>query len=324
MNLLIFIPCFNEEKTIANVIKSLPKKIKFIDQIDVLVVDDGSTDNSYKKANAAGAKVVKHYINKGVGKAFQTALKYSIDNKYDLMINIDADGQFDPADIKKLLKVLLINNADFISASRFLSTEKIDNMSFIKLWGNKRMTSLVNKLTKRRFTDVSCGFRGYTREALLRLNLYGDFTYTQESFLNLAFQGINMLETPIKVKYFSNRKSKVAKNLIAYMLQTVKIILRTYLDYQPFKFFSTFSFLFASIGGAIMLFLFYWRLIQGSFTPNIWLGFTGGGLILISILLFMIGLLADMFCRNRRNQEEILYQLRSSYKQGIPLKNNYI
>lgn len=310
MNLLVVIPCLNEESSLAGVIKAIPTSIPGIEVTKILVIDDGSTDQSAKVATDAGAMVKSHMFNLGVGQALHTALEFALSNKFDIMVNIDADGQFSPDQISNVVRPIIDGEAEFVTGSRFLEKKDIPHMSIVKQWGNGKMTNLINRLTRRRFTDVSCGFRAYSRQAMLKLNLHGQFTYTQETFLNLVFNNIKIVEVPIHVKYFPGRKSRVAGNLFQYAMRTSNIIFRTYRDYRPLRFFWSASFVTMVPALGFIGFLIGWRLFSGSFTPHIWSGFIGGTIFFVSMSLFIVGLIADMMGRSRRNQEEILYYLR--------------
>ena len=293
--------------TLAAVIARIPRNFAGVSQVDILVVDDGSTDDSAKVASQSGAYVISHRQNQGVGKSFQTALSYALAKKYDIMSNIDADGQFEPEEIAHLLAPILDGRAEFVSGSRFLGSGKIEHMSAIKRWGNSQMTGLINRLTGKQFTDVSCGFRAYSREAMLRLVLHGKFTYTQETFLNLAFLGLSIVEVPIQVKYFADRKSRVAGSILRYTINTSMIIFRTYRDFRPLRFFSGIAAFFLLTGTGFLGFLGIWWLTNSHFAPHIWSGFVGAALVFTSLIFFVLGLVADMFVRLQRNQEELLY-----------------
>lgn len=307
------LPCLNEEKTIGTVINSIPKKIEGIKTVDILVVDDGSTDDSVKISQKCGAKVISHSSNLGLGIVFQTGLKYALMNGYNLLVTIDSDGQFDPADIFKLIKPLLDKRADFVTACRFFNNQSIKHMPKLKLWGNKAMSSLISRLTGKQFSDVSCGFRAYSKEAMLRLNPNSVFTYTHETFLSLAFKDFTILEIPIEVKYFPNRKSRIADNLIKYSLSTIYVIFRTYRDYHPLKFSWSISLFFLILSFLFIGFLLAWRFFHHVFSPHIWSGFVGGTFFFISLTFFFIGLIIDMLGTIRGNQEKILYFLKKEY-----------
>ena len=311
MKLIILIPALNEAASIMTVVKSMPKQIEGVDQIEILVIDDGSKDDTAELVRSAGATVISHPFNQGVGKAFNTGLAAALEMGADVMVNIDADGQFSPEDIPLLIAPIVEGKADFVSGDRFRSTDgklvRPDYMSKIKFWGNQRMSDLVGFVTGKRYDDVSCGFRAYSKEALMRLNLTGKFTYTQESFLDLANKGMGIKTIPVDVTYFPDRKSRVAGSILKYMFQTAKIIFRAYRDYNPLKFFGLLGlipFIISLITGVFVLIHYF---TTGAFSPYIFVAFAAVYLFTLGILLWVVGILADMFVRIRLNQEQLLY-----------------
>lgn len=311
MKLVILIPAYNEAESIAQVIRSMPDQIEGITQIQILVVDDGSKDDTAVLAREAGATVVSHPYNQGVGKAFNTGLSTALEMGADIMVNIDADGQFSPNDIPLMIKPIVDGKADFVSGNRFRTADgklvRPDYMSKIKFWGNQRMSDLISFITGKRYDDVSCGFRAYSKEALMRLNLTGKFTYTQESFLDLANKGLVIRTIPVDVKYFPERKSRVAGSIMKYMFQTSKIIFRAYRDYNPLKFFGLLGLAPFLIGLGLGIFMIVHYLTTGAFSPYIFVAFSAVYLVTLAILLWVVGILADMFVRIRLNQEQLLY-----------------
>ncbi len=310
--LLIIIPAFNEEDKIGEVIKKIPVNIDGIDLIKILVINDGSTDRTSGIARKLGIEVIDNHKNMGVGFSFGRGLNYAVDNGFDLMVSIDGDDQFDPAGILRLLKPILEENAEFVTASRFIDKKTIPNMPLVKLWGNRMMSLLISRLVGRKYSDVSCGFRAYSKRALLSLNLQGRFTYTQETFIDLSFKGLNITEIPIKVRYFPSRRSKVASNLFVYGINTLKIILGTYRDYRPLAFFSVISLIFLIIGTSFESVLLWTYFTRGTFSPNIWSGFVGAAFFFLSVIFFIVGLSSDILNRIRLNQESILYLLKKN------------
>jgi glycosyltransferase involved in cell wall biosynthesis len=322
MFLVILIPSLNEEKTIKDLILSIPERIEGITSIEVFVIDDGSSDQTVPLAKEAGAFVFSHSRNMGVGSAFNTGVEKAIERGADIVVNIDGDGQFDPKDIFKLLRPIISGEAEFVTASRFIDKDLEPEMPFLKKWGNKRISSLISFLTKQRFYDVSCGFRAYSKETLLKLNLMGKFTYTQETFLDLAFKEVKILEIPLKVKGEREYgQSRVAANLWRYMINASKIIFRSFRDYQPFKFFFGISMGFFVLSFFIGSFFLGFYLATGHFHPHKWAGFTSGFLLLFSLLFLLTALQADMFVRIRQNQEKLLYLERKKIFNNLESKN---
>lgn len=309
--IVIFVPAFNEEATIAKVVDSIPNKILGINT-QVLVVNDGSTDGTAEIAREHGAVVKEHSHNQGVGKAFHTGLEAALELGADYMANIDADGQFSAEDIKKLLKPVLDEDADFVAADRFTQKngklKKPANMPTSKFYGNLLMAKLISLLAGQNFTDVSSGFRVYSKKTLLNLNLTGKFTYTQETFIDLVLKGLRIESVPVEVKYFPERKSKVANNLMKYGYRTFKIIVRTFRDYKPLLFFVYLSLAPLIIGLVTAMFFLTHYLQTGGFSPYKAVGFTSLYFLSAVFVLWTIGFLADMFVRLRINQEKIIYQ----------------
>lgn len=312
MKLLIALPCFNEGEKITQVLDSIPTAYEGISSVRLLVVDDGSGDNTAGLAFAAGAAVIRHKQNKGLGQAFRSAVDYAIEHGYDLMVNMDGDGQFDPADIARLVAPIVRQEADFVTASRFLTGEKIPHMPPVKRWGNARMNSLISRLCGQRFSDVSCGFRAYSRETLLKINFYGHFTYTQESFISFHFNNLTMKEVPIRVTYFPGRKSRVAGSILQYLKKTSGIILGLMRDYYPMRFFGMIAAVFmvpALVFGAMFL-IHYLRV--GYFSGYLFAGLISAFCLLISILMVSFGVAMESMVRINRNENRILYQVRKN------------
>ena len=309
MKLLVYIPALNEEKNIARVIKQIPNSITGIDNVECLVVDDGSTDHTVEVSQQNGAYVVSHGRNQGVGMAFQSAVQYAWDNEFDILVGIDADGQFDPAEIPVIIQPLLANQADMVIGNRF-TQGRPQYMPSIKYHGNKMVASLVSSISDQKFQDVSCGFRAYNREALLRLNVFEKFTYTHESILSLVYQGMRVMELPISIRYYPERKSRVAGSISNYASKTSRIILRVLLDYRPLRVFGTLGSIFIILGMTFEIFLFIFYILHGSFTPYKSAGFIGLGFIIFGMLIFIIALVAEMLNRLRLNQDRLMIELK--------------
>lgn len=310
--LLIYLPALNEEETIFKVLKSVPEKFEGFSEINLLVVNDGSTDKTAEKALTANAIVLSHKHNKGVGTAFQTAIEYALEINADVMVSIDADGQFDVNQIEEMIAPIINNEADFCIGNRFLN-HKPSNMPMVKYWGNKQVNKIVSFVCKTKILDASCGFRAYSKECLLSLNLQGNFTYTHETILDLINKGFKVEQIPVKVTYYDDRVSRVANNLVAYTFKTSKIILKCLKDYTPFYFFmfiASFVLLAAVILGG---FVFIHWFNYGAITPYKSLGIFALALLGMSLLIVILALVADMLGRIRQNQEKILYFLKKTH-----------
>ena len=314
MKLIVIVPAFNEEKTIAEIIKRMPR-IQGVDLTPV-VIDDGSSDRTAALARESGAVVLSHGTNQGVGKSFHDGLTFAIENDADIMVNIDADLQYDPADIAKLIQPIMENRADFVTADRFSTPNgkapKPEHMSAIKYWGNQRMNRLVNSLAGTRLGDCSSGFRAISREAMLNLNLSGKYTYTHETIIDLAFKELRLTSVPIPVKYYPERKSKVAGNLFSYTSRALRIIFKSFKDYKPFYFFSLMALIPGLLGLAGLIFLLVHYILTGAFTPYKFVGLTGIYLVSLAIILLIVGFLADILVGIRMTSEKQLYLQKKS------------
>jgi glycosyltransferase involved in cell wall biosynthesis len=310
--LVIYMPALNEEATIRKVILSIPKSFEGFNTTEILVINDGSTDQTIEEAKKAGATVLSHNKNKGVGEAFQTALNYALKTKADVLVSIDADGQFDVNQISELINPIIYKQADFCLGVRFTGG-KPENMPKIKFWGNKQVNKIVSFVSKTKIHDASCGFRAYSKDTLLSLNLHGSFTYTHETILDLLDKGFKVVQIPIKVLYFEDRVSRVANNLFKYAYKTSAIIFKSLKDYRPLQFF---------LGIALIIFLiavFFggWALlhwiIYNTITPYKSFGIIGLSLLGMSVIVTIFAFMADMLGRIRKNQEKILYFLKQTH-----------
>jgi glycosyltransferase involved in cell wall biosynthesis len=309
--LAIVLPALNEAASIGAVLERLPRTLPGVDEIRVVVVDDGSTDDTGAIARARGAAVVRHARPLGVGAAFRTGLQAATELGADVLVTLDADGQFDPADIPTLIAPVLAREEDFVTASRFKDPAHEPEMPRAKRWGNRVIAHWISRMTGQTFADVSCGFRAYARDAFLRLNLTGDFTYTHEVFLNLAFSGLRIREVPVHVRgERQHGSSRVAGNLFRYAWRAAAIILGTYRDYFPLRFFSAIAGVCMGLGLAALGFLVVHWLFTGAFTPYKAVGFAGGALCGAGLLVWLVGLVAQMQVRLRSGLEDVLYRVR--------------
>lgn len=309
MKVVVSIPAYNEERTIGQVIRAIPRNCA--DQVEVVIVDDGSNDNTVKIAKEAGAnEIIGHKTNLKLGKTFKDGIDKALEMGADIIVNIDADGQFNPNDISKLLQPIIDGEADMVTCSRFKDPALIPQMPKIKIFGNKLFAKILNIFLKRNYHDTQCGFRAYSKEAALNLVLFGRHTYTQEVFIDLVKKGFRIVEVPCKVKGQREGKSRVVKNVFSYGIKAIIIILRGARDYEPFKFFGFPGFILLGLGTLSGLILLIRWIITSRVNPYLIIAYADILLIIVGILLIILGLLADMLDRNRQLQEEILYRMK--------------
>ena len=318
MKLVVTIPALNEENTIAQVVSGVPRKIPGVSEVEVIVVNDGSTDRTAERATEAGALVVNVHGRPGLGKVFGTGLERAMRRGADIIVNIDGDGQFDPADITRLVAPILEGDADFVTCSRFADPQLWPTMPRVKFWGNRAVTNIINWVCGgTSFTDVSCGFRAFNREAAYRLTLFGRFTYTQETFIDLFSKGLRMAEVPLRVRGVREHgDSRVASSIFKYATNSLPIILRAMRDIQPLKFFGGIALLLFIPGFLMASFVTGYYIVEGRTSPYTSFITMSGVAIMLAFMLGVLALLADMLGRHRKISEELLYLARRKVYAG--------
>ncbi len=298
MKLVVLIPAYNEEENIEKTILSIPRKIMGIDEVQILVVNDGSIDNTVDMAMNGGAeKIVTHKRNSGVGATFMTGIRNAISMNADIVVTLDADSQFDSRQIPEIVIPILNKQADVVVGSRFLNgnPKKIPK---IKLFGNKVFTKIVSWLVGQKFTDTQTGFRAYSSEALLNISVVNDFTYTQEVLIDLKLKGMKIVEIPVSVTYDDKRKSRVVKNIFTYTARSLSIITRTLLYHRPI-------FSFGLLGGLFIVGGVLGKVLTASNVLPINTSLTTGFVILGAVS-FMMGIFASVVFRRQAFAEKDL------------------
>jgi len=310
-SIVVVIPALNEEATVGDVVRAIPRTMPGAAVPHVVVVDDGSTDRTVHVAADAGATVVSHKSNLGSGAAFATGRYKAVELGADIICHIDADGQFDPADIPRLVEPILRDEADFVTCTRFAREDLEPEMPKVKRWGNGVVTRLVNWASGGQFTDASCGFRAYTRETAHRLNLFSRFDYAQETLMLLSRSNVRMAEVPLPVRgEREHGESRIANSVLAYGARCFSILMLTMRDMYPIRFFGAIGTFFLAAG----FFLGMWVLVHWLRTGNTipYTSFlTGSALgVTLAVLLYILALLADMVVRQRVLQERTMLELR--------------
>ncbi len=306
MKVVVSIPAYNEEKTIASVVAGIPRDIA--EEVLVVVVDDGSTDNSAKEAAKAGAdKVVRHKRNMGLACAFRRGIEEALALNADIIVNIDADGQYVGGEIRQLIQPIQDGEADIVLGSRFAGS--IEHMPLTKRMGNMIATKITTFLSGLQVTDAQTGFRAFSREAALRLNILSDYTYTQETIIQAAHAGLLVVEVPITFRR-RDGKSRLISNILTYALRSGSTILRTYRDYQPLRTFTIIGGLIFAVGLAFGSRVLLHYLKTGFVSPYIPSAILTAVLLIIGFQVVILALIADMVGSNRRILDEIRYTSR--------------
>ncbi len=291
LKVFVTIPAYNEEKSIGDVIDDVKKVMdKTNYHFGVMVLDDGSSDNTAKVAKKYGAIVYSHPRNMGLAEVFRTEMEKCLEHGADVIIHIDADRQYRASDIPKLLKEIE-NGNDFVLGSRFLGN--IESMPFIKKIGNKAFSRVISKITKCHITDGQTGMRAFTKEVASQIKIISNHTYTQEQIIRVAKAKFKIKEVPV---YFDKRKdgnSRLMSNPFNYAIRAWVNLFRIYRDYEPLKFFGYFGSLFFLPGflvGLWVLHTFFTTGLVGAL-PRVLLSVL---FISIGVQIWLFGFLADM------------------------------
>ena len=318
MKLIVNIPVYNEEAGLGETIRVIRKSFEdnfyskmgsVITEKLIQIVDDGSTDRSVEIARQEGVDIIISYKpNRRLAYSFKQAVESSLKNGADIMVNIDADLQFNPYDIPKLLEPILAGRSDMVIANRFGKT-KAKNIPWVRETLNKIAASTIGFFLNYKTNDLTCGFRAHNRETLLRFNLTNvHFTYTQETIIDAIGKNLKLEWVPVPVTYFDNREAKITKSLFKFVNNSTKIILKAVRDVRPLKFFGWPGMFLLAVGLIGFGDFFFHYLQDLKVTPYLnYIVFSSISLLL-GIQLIIFALLADMVKSSRQLSEELLYQ----------------
>jgi len=312
LKLVVMMSALNEEKTIGHVIGDIPRDMGAPMDVAVVVVDDGSDDATSKIAADKGAIVVQHARRMGLARSFADCLERALEEDADIIVNMDADGQFDPRDIPALIRPILEDNADFVTATRFATKDMVPEMPWIKKWGNRQMCRLVNFATgTTALTDASCGFRAYNLKAALHVHLSGHLTHVQETVIDLANKGLRITEVPLRIRGVREHgASRVAAFLPRYALRAGGIVLRTFCRTRPLLFFGIIGGTIMALGIAQGLVVFgNWLLTRQTSRVSSLL-ITGSMFITVGFLVLVLAFVADMLDRITDVSERLLFYIK--------------
>lgn len=318
MKLIIQIPCLNEEKTLPVTLKDLPSSIDGIDVIETLIIDDGSTDRTLEVARE---NKVDHILrltnNKGLAKAFIQGINHSLKMGADIIVNTDADNQYYGQDIPKLIRPILEGKADIVIGDR--QVETIRHFSRFKIFLQKFGSWVVCQLSGIKIPDATSGFRAYSREAALQLNVVSDFTYTIETLISSGKKNLAIDYVPVRTNK-ELRESRLFPNIGTYIRRSLTTMIKVYSMYKPLKVFSIVGGTLFFIGFAIgCRYLYFFFQGQSGHVQSLILSAI---LTVVGFQIIMIGIAADLISINRQLLEDIQVRIKRNELAGQDTKNN--
>jgi glycosyltransferase involved in cell wall biosynthesis len=309
--LIIQIPCYNEEATLGLTLSQLPRHLPGVDEIEWLIINDGSRDRTLEVAQACGVDhIVDFQHNQGLAKGFMAGLEACLQAGADLIVNTDADNQYCAEDIPKLIQPILDGQAEIVIGARPIT--EIKDFSPLKKLLQQFGSWVVRLASKTDIPDAPSGFRAISREAALRLNVFNEYTYTLETIIQAGQKGIAITYVPIRTNSYL-RPSRLVKSIPAYVQRSLITIIRIFMTYRPLQFFMMLGSVPFSLGFLLCLrwLILFWGIVGNDPTksrvPSLILAAI---LILIGVQLWIFGLIADLLAVNRKLLEDIQLRMR--------------
>ena len=311
--LIIQIPCFNEAESIGRTLTALPRSIPGISLIETLVIDDGSVDDTVAIATSLGVThIERHRTNRGLAATFRTGLERALTEGADIIVNTDADNQYEGSDIARLVAPILSGQADLVVGDRGVG----DNAHFG--WVKRRLqrvgSHVIRRLSKTDVPDAVSGFRALSRRAAQRINITSDFSYTAEMLIQAGRKRMAIVSVPVRTNGV-DRPSRLFKSIPQFIINTGLTSIRVYAMYNPLRIFAAIGLILALVGVAPLL-RFSWFYVQGDGAGHIQSLVIGGALLVLGIVTILLGALADLIGRNRQLLEQALERLRAIEEQG--------
>ena len=307
MKLVIQIPCLNEENSLPVTLEALPKHIDGIDEIEVLVIDDGSTDNTVDVAKRAGADaVISLGSNKGLAKAFVAGINKALSMGADIIVNTDADNQYKAEYIEKLIKPILENKADIVIGAR--PVDSIEHFSPLKKFLQKLGSAVMRFVSSSTVKDAPSGFRAFSKNAALQMNVFDKYTYTLETIMQARAKGLVIDCVDIDVNP-ELRKSRLFNNMFQYIRRSIFTMLRMFIIYRPFRFFIVLGLLFFLSGLILGVRCLYYYSI-GDGIGHIQSLILTAILLIFGVQVSLIAVLSELLSINRKLLEDIQFRVK--------------
>ena len=307
VKLIVQIPAYNEQASLAEAIRCIPRSVPGVDQVEVLVIDDGSTDATGEAAKQAGADhVVRHITNRGLAQAFLTGIETCISLGADIIVNTDADNQYNAEDIPKLVEPILQGKADIVVGDR--QTDHVAHFSPLKKKLQKLGSALVRRLSSTDIPDAVSGFRALSRDAAMHVNIGSDFSYTIEMLIQAGHDRLAITSVPVRTNPVK-RKSRLFKNTPHFLFSSALTMLRIYVTYKPLRAFVSIGAVLGLIGVYPILRFLYFYFTSGG-AGHIQSLVIGGSFMVMGGLFVMFGLMAELISFNRKTLSKTLEKIR--------------
>ena len=319
MKLVVQIPCLNEEATLGEVIDSIPPTVEGFESVEIVVIDDGSTDKTIEIARQHGVStIIRHRSTRGLAEAFRSGVDYALTHGADVLVNTDGDNQYPQADIPKLVAPIVDGEADIVIGDR--RTHTIQHFSRGKKLLQKLGSKVVNQAAGTKIPDAASGFRAYSRTALLKLNLVTKFSYTMETIIQAGYKRLAIQSVRIKTNP-KTRDSRLFKSTPEHVVKSAAAIIRSYLMYKPYSFFGSLGAVLAALGliPFVRYLVFSALGIPGELLQSLLLGVS---LLTASLLAFALGVIADLIRINRQLIEDGL-ALQKAHQDVQSLSDNH-
>jgi glycosyltransferase involved in cell wall biosynthesis len=308
VKLIIQIPCYNEAQTLAQTVQALPRQLEGVDSIEYLVIDDGSSDNTAQVAQQAGVHhVVRLARHSGLAVGFVVGLENSLKHGADLIVNTDADNQYQAEDIQRLIEPILAGRADLVVGDRGVAT--LQEFSPLKRLLQRMGSWVIAQASGVKTPDATSGFRAISREAALRTLVLSEYSYTLETLIQAGARRMAVEYVPVRTNP-QTRPSRLMRSIPHYLVNSTATILRAYTMYRPLRVFTALGGFMIALGLLLGLRFIYLNYVVGEGTGLIQSVILAAALLIVGFQVLLIGLVADLIAFNRKILEDVLYHMR--------------